>query len=277
MGVEQSAQTFYSRGSHYFRSNAVLCALLDKMASEEAFHYETLRTIADTIQGENFGEPASVALSDELRCSVISTLEDGLAKLESSMLTENDLYDCILRTEFAEWNDLFVYVISHALSESKLNPMVSEIQKHLTSLEHFLLKQDLSSRQKELAKLPRVWKHKVLVVDDEFAVREMLVATLTRKGYIVETAAGGRSALQKVQSTYYDAIISDISMPDGDGLELLESLSDSKSFNKEKILFISAGIEHEEYLQENKLEYLSKPFDIRQMTILLEDIVLKPN
>ncbi len=63
---------------------------------------------------------------------------------------------------------------------------------------------------------------KILVVDDERSMRELLELVLKRQGYSVHTAENGSRALDLVRQNLYDLIISDVKMPDIDGIELLE-------------------------------------------------------
>ncbi|HVF89167.1 MAG TPA: sigma-54 dependent transcriptional regulator [Blastocatellia bacterium] len=63
---------------------------------------------------------------------------------------------------------------------------------------------------------------KILVVDDERSMRELLELVLKRQGYSVHTAENGTRALELVRQNVYDLIISDVKMPDINGIELLE-------------------------------------------------------
>ncbi len=63
---------------------------------------------------------------------------------------------------------------------------------------------------------------KILVVDDERSMRELLELVLKREGYAVHTAENGSRALDLVRQNLYDLIISDVKMPDINGIELLE-------------------------------------------------------
>ena len=67
-------------------------------------------------------------------------------------------------------------------------------------------------------------KETVLVVDDEVEFTEILSQRMEARGMAVDTAAGGREALQKARTRSYDAIILDLSMPEMDGMETLEHL-----------------------------------------------------
>ncbi len=63
---------------------------------------------------------------------------------------------------------------------------------------------------------------KILVVDDERSMRELLELVLKREGYAVHTAENGTRALEFVRQNVYDLLISDVKMPDINGIELLE-------------------------------------------------------
>ena len=62
---------------------------------------------------------------------------------------------------------------------------------------------------------------KLLVVDDERSMRELLELVLKREGYAVHTAENGKRALELIRQNVYDLIISDVKMPDINGIELL--------------------------------------------------------
>jgi two-component system nitrogen regulation response regulator NtrX len=68
--------------------------------------------------------------------------------------------------------------------------------------------------------------YRVLVIDDETAIREAIRMTLEYEGYRVDEARGGQDGLDKATKTAYDAILLDIKMPVLDGMEVLENLKD---------------------------------------------------
>lgn len=67
-------------------------------------------------------------------------------------------------------------------------------------------------------------KTRILIVDDEKALRLLYATDLTASGYQVDVAAGAAEALDKVDNKKYDLIILDIEMPDMSGMEALELL-----------------------------------------------------
>src|SRR3954468_21442729 len=64
----------------------------------------------------------------------------------------------------------------------------------------------------------------VLVVEDDAAMREMLREALDDEGYIVETAAGGRGGVQRVKRGGAGLVVSDVKMPDLDGIDMLREM-----------------------------------------------------
>ena len=66
----------------------------------------------------------------------------------------------------------------------------------------------------------------ILVVDDSPAVRENLSELLTAEGYEVDSCAGGKEALQFLQERTYDVVLTDLSMPDVDGMAVLSYLAE---------------------------------------------------
>ena len=59
----------------------------------------------------------------------------------------------------------------------------------------------------------------MLVVDDEPAIVELVTTVLDDQGWRVDVASGGRAALERLQQTHYDLVLSDVRMPEGDGAD----------------------------------------------------------
>src|SRR6266404_1817628 len=66
---------------------------------------------------------------------------------------------------------------------------------------------------------------RILIVDDEKVIREILSDFLTMEGYVVRTVEDGAEALKELQRRSYNLVISDLKMPNMGGLELLENIS----------------------------------------------------
>jgi NADH:ubiquinone oxidoreductase subunit E len=102
---------------------------------------------------------------------------------------------------------------------------------------------------------------KILVVDDEPVVVKSCERILTPEGYLVDSAANGKEAMKKLGHYSYDLVISDIKMPDMDGIELLKWIRDSKL---ETEVVLITGYPSQESIKEalslRIIDYLPKPF-----------------
>jgi len=107
--------------------------------------------------------------------------------------------------------------------------------------------------------------YSLLVVDDEPDLRTLYELTLLREGYDVESAASVDDAWQRLASRTYSAVITDMRLPDGSGLDLLRRLEQAK--RREKAIVITAYGSAEgavEALKAGAFDYLTKPVDLRQ-------------
>ena len=80
------------------------------------------------------------------------------------------------------------------------------------------------------ADLGEAMAERILVVDDEPDILDLVELTLSSKDFEVETATNGREGLEKAQTGHPDLVLLDLSMPDMDGFEVMENLrSDSRT------------------------------------------------
>jgi two-component system response regulator PilR (NtrC family) len=78
----------------------------------------------------------------------------------------------------------------------------------------------------------------ILVVDDEPDLRTLYELTLLREGYRVETASSVQEAREQLKANRFDAVITDMRLPDGFGMELLQDLRDQQ--RKERCVVMTA-------------------------------------
>jgi two-component system nitrogen regulation response regulator GlnG len=79
----------------------------------------------------------------------------------------------------------------------------------------------------------------ILVVDNDEAIRRLLQLCLTRAGHIVACASGGDEALKLIGERHFDLLITDVQMPDGDGLDLIMRIKRAQL--ELRILVVSGG------------------------------------
>ena len=106
---------------------------------------------------------------------------------------------------------------------------------------------------------------RLLVVDDEPDLRTLYELTLMREGYHVDSAGSVEEAWQVLQAAPYDLLITDMRLPDGMGLELLNRLDASKRTESAIVITAYASPENAvEALKAGAYDYLTKPVDLRQ-------------
>ncbi len=108
----------------------------------------------------------------------------------------------------------------------------------------------------------------ILVVDDEAGIREVLRAALSTEGHRVVVATGGEEALQVLSRETIDLVITDLSMPDIDGVELLRR-SSKLAPDTPAIVVTAYGSKESaiEAMRHGAVNYLEKPFDVEEMRL----------
>ena len=118
-----------------------------------------------------------------------------------------------------------------------------------------------TDRRPRIAERPRI-----LVVDDEASIRELLSKTLALAEYEVDTAQDGRAAVERLRLGHYDLLIADLKMPGLDGLSLIR---EAKRLNVELPVIIITGFSTEssaiEAVNLGVAGYLTKPFRVPQV------------
>jgi excisionase family DNA binding protein len=112
----------------------------------------------------------------------------------------------------------------------------------------------------------RQGRHRVLVVDDEASIRDLLSKTLALAEYDVETAPDAATALDRMRGSMYDLMISDLKMPGMDGLTLIRQV---KRIRADMPIIIITGFSTEnsaiEAVNLGVAGYLTKPFRVPQV------------
>jgi YesN/AraC family two-component response regulator len=108
-------------------------------------------------------------------------------------------------------------------------------------------------------------KTKLLLIDDEIELLENLRDLLELVGFQVDTANSGNKGIKKIQEENYDVLITDISMPDGDGYKVLEYVKSREDLVNIPLIFLTAKLEFESQRQGIEIgaeDYLMKPIAI---------------
>lgn len=114
----------------------------------------------------------------------------------------------------------------------------------------------------------------ILVVDDEPDLRILYELTLLREGYRVETAASVQEARDQLKAHRFDAVITDMRLPDGFGMELLQDLRDQQRRERCVVMTAYGSAENAvEALRSGAFDYLTKPVDLKQFRSVVASAV----
>jgi CheY-like chemotaxis protein len=118
--------------------------------------------------------------------------------------------------------------------------------------------------------------NKILLVEDELALRETLQEILSLNNFDVFLAASGEEALELIPKIKPDLIVSDIMMPGMTGLELIEKVHQQEQFKAIPFIFLSALASKED--QNNGIlagakGYITKPFKANELIGLIRELL----
>jgi two-component system nitrogen regulation response regulator NtrX len=117
---------------------------------------------------------------------------------------------------------------------------------------------------------------KILIIDDEKAIRRSIKEILEFEKYQVDEAEDGAQGLDLAMKNYYDVILSDIKMPKLDGLELMQKLAEAKSESSLILMSGHGNIETAvDAVKKGAYDYLAKPIDLNRLLVSVRNALQK--
>ena len=120
---------------------------------------------------------------------------------------------------------------------------------------------------------------RILIVDDDPMISQLVVDMLGMDGHDVDTAVDGMEALEKLQTQRYDLIVTDLHMPKLDGAAFYQELSRRQSHPLKKIIFLTGTTgtsEEHRVVQESGVPVLLKPFNVNELIELVRTLLNSP-
>ncbi len=117
-------------------------------------------------------------------------------------------------------------------------------------------------------------KSKILVVDDEDALRTVLSIGLTSEGYNVSTASDGDEAISGLQKETFDLVVLDIKMPRMNGFEVLKFVKEKHP--ETKVVMLAGFADFGNVIDVKKLgaeDFVAKPFDLANLVTTIERVL----
>jgi DNA-binding response OmpR family regulator len=115
---------------------------------------------------------------------------------------------------------------------------------------------------------------RILVADDEEALRELLCEQLAAQGYQTESACDGEEAIQKLQNGPFSLVLLDINMPKKTGLEVLKHIREQGM--KTHVIMLTGRLGYSIGSESMKLgadEFITKPFDLNYLDLAIKRIL----
>jgi CheY-like chemotaxis protein len=276
--VEQLACDVYQEASDYFSQDKPFSSFLSRLAEDESLHFHLMGSAAQYFHDTKEHPVSAITIDSSTRDHVESPLRHLHNLITTHSITKQVLIHFICKVEFSELNHIFLYVINTFQQYSRTFQYVAAtIQAHKDRIEKFLgdLPDDLDVLG-DISKLPRVWKERILIVEDDTPIRELLAKVLSDLG-AVETATNGQDAMNKVKHHFFNVVISDIDMPVMGGLEFYQRAVEMDPDIGHHFLFCSGNdtFEIEAFCRERGLVFLRKPFKLKELYKAVRDIADK--
>ncbi|MBE9529056.1 MAG: response regulator [Proteobacteria bacterium] len=260
--LEKSASEVYALAAERFSDDISLARFLTQLSKDELSHHGAMRLAMAYMKNVD-DYPAVIALDEESRWDVEVPFIELRTSLEAG-ITKKELLESIIRIEFSELNELFIYVVNSVRERSNGLVNISvDIDSHKRKIERFVMTQpDYSYLAERMNALPATSddRKRILIVDDT-AINLTLLKALFSNQFTVDTAKNGAEAFKKVRAGYYSAIISDVNMPMMNGIEFYKKASKISPGISSRFIFYTSSleVEHEMFFKENRLKYLTKP------------------
>lgn len=164
------------------------------------------------------------------------------------------------------------YAISQRDEENQLIP--NEPLSYISDLEELVSRQDIFD-QKETPEATDEDNYHLLIVEDNNELL-MIMSTLLSKRYHIFTARNGKEALEVIQKEDLDLIISDVMMPEMNGIELTRHIKESANFRHLPIILITAKTTDDDVKEAIKIgadAYITKPFKIGDLELRINNII----
>ncbi len=275
MKVENTAFELYEKAVEIYKDDREFHEILQRLSDDEALHYHVMASARLHLDNISL-KPSLISLDNKTRLKIEQTLVNMLELISNKNTTREVLIRAIVETETSEWNDIFLFVVNSLKEQVKEFRMVAvKTQNHINYIKQFIeLTPNGTEHTEKMDTLESVWKEKILIVDDDKAVSELLEAILLETGDIT-IANNGMEGLERLEQEYYKLIISDIDMPVVNGIDFLKNAVEKFPNVKDRFLFFSGGLNKERitFLKKNNLHYMEKPTSLEEISQNARDIL----
>ncbi|MBI2485796.1 MAG: response regulator [Deltaproteobacteria bacterium] len=136
---------------------------------------------------------------------------------------------------------------------------------------------ELPILEEEVSEIPKIIGKRILVIEDEEIIINMIKSILEEEEHKVDLAFNGEEALAKIDTNLYDLIVCDIRMPYMDGKRFYNEIKNKREGLGDRIIFISGDTSDKTigFINETGNKFLEKPFKIKEFKNAIYDSLLK--
>jgi len=274
--VEQYAFETYHDISEEESISKDFKSFMSSLADDEAFHLHVMRSAELYVKNNKDNNYTTEFIFDDATYKRITEPLLAIRNLDPKNINYfEEILQKTVQSETSEWNDMFLYVINLLKHDNKVfEYTAAKIETHkesiLTFLEHYKKSHSISN---ELTlTLPRIWDRKILIVEDEPALRTFLKAILSHFGTVV-AAEDGFEGLEQLENSFFDLTISDINMPHIDGLKMFREVLKKDNSISERFIFHTAEEDNESLsdLETLKVPVIFKPANVSDIFDIVKE------
>lgn len=259
--TERTAYRVYEKAASFFVNDREFANFLKCLSRDERLHYELLSEAAEAIKEQkNFILP--IQIDNETMQTVDNYFRLVEDRIDSETLSKENMIQCIISTEFSEYNDIFLYVLNSIKGSSNNSVQIAaKIQQHKKYIERFFKKWHSTRGHFEAIKrLPDTWNENILTVENDSMMAGLFEVILGEEG-IVDMAVNGAEGLKKVIEKDYSIIVAEADLPDMNGIDFYKKVVERYQRLHDRFLFITGpGYEqYETFFKENNIKYFIKP------------------
>ncbi len=274
--VETLARDLYADAAARFGDDETFRAFLIKLSDDEEYHRTVMERASRVLGNGGAGIRAEIALDEEVKYRVREPLDEARRMLQEGAITRDGMMERIIAAEYSEWNTIFLYVVDSIRDGGReFQYAASRLERHKLEIARLCdMQVSCAAGLAKITTLPSLWKHHILVVDDNAAMLRFLSALLSRTG-VVDTAPDGKAALGMTRDNYYDLIVSDIDMPVMDGISFFTEAEKLDAGIARRFLFFTGapGDAHGEFIRARALRCLEKPASISSIYEAVREIL----
>jgi signal transduction histidine kinase/putative methionine-R-sulfoxide reductase with GAF domain len=140
-----------------------------------------------------------------------------------------------------------------------------------------LEEEPILKKEKEVSEIPKIRGKRILVIEDEEIIINMIKSILEEEEHIVDLASNGEEALAKIDTNFYDLIVCDMKMPYMDGKRFYNEIKNKRKGLGGRIIFITGDPSDKtvSFINETGNKFLEKPFKIKEFKNAIYDSLIK--